>query len=113
MDGQVLGVRHGEQAGQDASTETAVLGVGMDVKVFEAQALGDRAERVEADGDAVAEDAMRVLGVERISQALAGADWVESAEVFEARAHRGDAELGEGLEVGGGDRGEGQVGFVV
>jgi hypothetical protein len=56
---------------------------------------------------------MRVLGVERISQALAGADWVESAEVFEARAHRGDAELGEGLEVGGGDRGEGQVGFVV
>jgi hypothetical protein len=54
-----------------------------------------------------------VLGVERISQTLAGTDRIEAAEVFEARAHRGDAELGERLEVGGGDGGEGQVGFVV
>jgi hypothetical protein len=55
---------------------------------------------------------VRVLGVERIAQALAGADRIEAAEVFEAGAHRGDTELGEGIEVGGGDGGEGQVGFV-
>lgn len=112
MDGQVLGVGCGEQFFQDASTDAAVLGVGMYVEVFEAQALGDGAERVEADGDAVAEDAVRVPGVERVSEALAGADRVEATEVFEARAHCGDAELGEGIEVGGGDGGEGQARFV-
>ena len=107
-----MGVSRGEQFFQDASTDAAALGVGMDVEVFEAQALGDGAERVEADGDAVAEDAVRVRGVERVSEALAGADRVEATEVFEAGAHCGDTELGEGLEVGGGDGGEGQARFV-
>ncbi len=112
VDRQILFVGDGQQVSQDPAADAAILVVGMKVEMVEAQAFGgDGTEGVESDGGSVANDPAGVLGVERVSEAFAGAGRIEAAEVFKARAHRGDAEIGEGVEVGGGDGGEGQIGF--